>query len=504
MAYCKYHPTTASSFYCSHCDSHFCTNCVDHSVGGEARCFCSGQHVNYQVTEDSVEPFWRRLEKAFRYPLYKDAMMMIVGLSVLSAIVTAMPLPGLVILVLWLIIAGASVNYSFMCLTATSEGTMTPPNLADAFAGSLGILLKLFLLFVLAAAAIWAIGARVSPGLAIVAMMIFFVGIPAILMCFAHTDSVLASLNPMNFVGVMTKIGMPYLVLVMFLFIMVSSIGIVNSIIGQELPALSAILQSSVANYYAVVSFHLMGYLLYQYQDKLGFSTADDDEVMQKAEEEDVLFAHINIHLKEGEYGDAIELLLGALKTNQPKPVVWQRGFEMLYRLEAKQPLASIADGYFSFLVRGARTEQMLSDYKKVKQLLPKFLPKDPTVRLYIAHAAHAQGDSKTTVQLINGMHKQFPEFEKLVAAYTLMVSALHDIPNMESQAVKCQAMVSQLKQKYPDQSDDVSVNKPVTSEAKEPPAQKPVAPIEPASQPVGQMPAEPEVKEHAPIEFKL
>ena len=57
MAFCKFHPTAAANFSCGHCEIELCGSCVDHSVGGEARCFVCGNHVSYQVSADSVEPF---------------------------------------------------------------------------------------------------------------------------------------------------------------------------------------------------------------------------------------------------------------------------------------------------------------------------------------------------------------------------------------------------------------------------------------------------------------
>lgn len=495
MHACKYHPTTPSIFHCGHCEDVFCHSCVDHSVGGEARCFNCGNFVEYQVTADNVEPFWRRIEKAFRYPLNQNAMMIIVGLSVAATVITQLPLPGLVILILSAIVAGATVNYSFMCLTETSEGNMTAPAIGDAFAGTIGVLWKLFLLVLLAGGGVYAISAYINPMLGIVATLVLFIGIPAVLMGFAHTGSVLQSLNPVNFVGVMTAIGMPYFVLLMFLFIMMTSVGIVSSFISDDLAALSTILQSSVSNYYAVVAFHLMGYMLYQYQDKLGFQTADDEAALTIESNVDVTLAHVNVRLKEGDYERAVELLLEGTRTNPNDRTLWLRAFDVLYRLEKKKALNQFAQPYLTYLASKALQDRLLPDYKKILQLIPGFKLTDPYLRYHIAKEAQSSGDSKLAVQLLNGMHKQHADFEKLVAAIYVMKCALDDIPNMEAHAVKCQVLLKQLQQKFPEQSLDGSH---VASEAvyavKEPEALK---------QPVEAPAAEAETDKSAPIEFR-
>jgi hypothetical protein len=457
MHACKYHPTTPSIFHCGHCEEVFCHACVDHSVGGEARCFHCGNFVEYQVTADSVEPFWRRIEKAFRYPLNQNAMMIIVGLSVAATVVSQLPLPGLVLLILSAIIAGATVNYSFMCLTQTSEGNLTAPAIGDAFSGTIGVLWKLFLLVLLAGGGVYAISVYINPILGIIATLVLFVGIPAVLMGFAHTGSVLQSLNPVNFIGVMTSIGMPYFVLLMFLFIMMSSVGIVSSFISDDMAALSTILQSSVSNYYSVVAFHLMGYMLYQYQDKLGFQSGDDEEALKIESNVDVTLAHVNVRLKEGDYDRAVTLLLEGTKTNPNDRTLWLRAFDVLYRLEDKQSLNRFAQPYLTFLASKAILEHLLPDYKKVLQLIPGFKLTDPYLRYHIAKEAHSSGDSRLAVQLLNGIHKQHPQFEKLVASVYVMKCALDDMPNMEAHAVKCQVLLKQLQQKFPDQSLDGS-----------------------------------------------
>ena len=145
---------------------------------------------------------------------------------------------------------------------------MTAPNFRDAFADSLVILWKLFLMIICLLALLYAAALKVSPAFAMALGVVFFVGMPAILMVFSHTSSVL-SLNPASFVPVMTRVGILSIVLVIFLFIMFTSIQVVNAFIGDDFAALSTIMQSSVGNHYAIVAFHLMGYMLYQYQDRL-------------------------------------------------------------------------------------------------------------------------------------------------------------------------------------------------------------------------------------------
>ena len=54
----------------------------------------------------------------------------------------------------------------------------------------------------------------------------------------------------------------------------------------------------------------------------------------------------------------------------------------------------------------------------------------------------------KSTLRLLNGIHKHFPTYPKLTAAYEVMERALGDLPNMEKQRAQCKAFIENLKQK--------------------------------------------------------
>ncbi|MEJ2044698.1 MAG: hypothetical protein P8X74_06390 [Reinekea sp.] len=465
MESCKYHPDTPSNFFCDHCNESFCKDCVDHSVGGEARCFKCASLLNVRVTADNVEPFSRRLEKAFRYPLVSSAMAFVVGLSVATTIIAAMPLGRFTQLIILGLLTGLAINYSFLCLKATAEGELTPPDLSDAISGSISIIPRLLVMYFLLGWGVFTLG-KVSPILAMLAMMILFIGMPAIMMAFALSNSVFAAINPITFIGIMISIGVPYLVLVMFLFIMVSSVSLLHSIIGDNLLVLSAILQSSVSYYYAMVAFHLMGYLLFQYQEKLGVASGNTDErLLEMASPAAVAMAHANIKLKEGDYKRTVELLQNAVTTEPQNAQLWQRYFEVLFRLGDKSALQKMADRYLNHLYELAQNDRLLSDFKRLRTLLPAYLPGYPHLRYQLATEYHVAGDPKTTVQLINGLHKQFPAFEQLVSAYSLMSQALAEMPGMAAQTAKCRQLIATLKKIHPNQ-ESVAAQPPATTKA--------------------------------------
>ncbi|TCS43931.1 hypothetical protein [Reinekea marinisedimentorum] len=507
MESCKFHPVTASNFNCPSCHINFCNSCVDQSLPVEPKCFLCGGDVVHHVTADNIEPFWRRLERAFRYPLNSNALGIIVGLSVASTVLSSLPFAGLIILILNLIVAGATVNYAFMCLKSTAEGNMEAPPIAEAFSGTLQILFRLLGMILLIGLGIYAIGSTLGPGLAMVASVVVMIGLPAILMCFGYTDSILESLNPFTFVRLITTVGLPYAVLVIFLMIMITSMGVLQQLIGTNLAALSTLIQIGIGNYYSVVMFHLMGYMLYQYQDKLGVaSSADELFEDEAAEPADVALQHANVRLKLGEYDRVDDILKNALDVTPGNKRLWQRYFDFLVRTGRRASLKPFADKYLRHLIETAQNPLLSADYKRIIKLLPTYQPSDPHVRYFVASAVRSAGDSMAAVRLLNGMHKSYPEYENLVTAYYLMKEALNDLPDMEAQVGKCEKLIALLKQNRPgsdepapEQQTKAVFNLPdeaVKTEAEKANAAKQEAPAAPKQE-------EPE-EVRSPIDFKL
>jgi len=445
MESCKFHPDTPPNFRCDDCRDDFCTQCVDHSVAGEARCFNCGALLRVRVTADSIEPLSKRLKKAFAYPLNRNAMGFIIGLSLVTTLLSLMS-GGILQFVAMLFCSGLAVNYSFLCLKATSVGEMEPPGLGEAVEGSFSILFRLFAMFFLIGLALMFMAKFVGPVGMILLVITLIVVLPAIMMCFAMSDRILEAINPANVFGLIRDTGLPYWVLIVFLFIMVSSVSLLSTLIGSEQQGLAAILQSSISSYYSMVEFHLMGYLLYQHQEKLGIAALDtEDKLLRAATPANVALAHANFCLKQGDYPRVLSILQQAITDDPKNTRLWQRYFELLCKLENRPALAKMADRYFRHLLENAQTFRMLKDAKRLQTLLPDYLPEHADLRHHLATEYYGSGDARTTVKLLSGLHKQFPDYRQLVEAYKLMKQALEALPGMEEQVRKCQTLLAQL-----------------------------------------------------------
>jgi hypothetical protein len=379
-----------------------------------------------------------------------EALMMIVGVSIGMAVVSSLPFGGLTIVLIIMALYGAMLNYSFMAMTTTADGDFDPPSALDALSGGLGLSFKMILMIILMAVILFFTAIQLGQLAANLLGILFIVGLPAILISFAHSGSILQALNPLMFVSLMFRIGFPYLVLLGFLLVMSSSVGVISSIIGDDLAAVSAVFQSIVSNYYTVVMFHLMGYMLFQYQDRLGFSSDHDITGFDRDRSEvDSQLARVGVLLKEGEYVRSLDLLQKSSEKFPEDKRFSEKYFDLLILLKQTKRLQAFAERYFMTMVNANRLDQLCVHYRKVAAILPKYKPQSSELRYQLALSCDQQANYKAVVWMINGLHVDDLKYRNIVPAYQLLVNALTEL-NQTAAAQKCALLVEKLKAMAP------------------------------------------------------
>ncbi len=445
MHYCKYHPLDGATYHCANCQLHQCDHCVD-DAQPQPRCFVCGGVLESLGSGNLVEPFWRRLPQAFKYPLNASSMSLIVITSIASVVAVLMPFLWLLSILLYLFAAGALLKYSLTCLEHTALGEMKAPDVMDAYQGGVGLLFKLIVMTVLLTLLVGGAAYYLGPAVGGVLGFLVVVCFPAMLIRFAQSESLLEAINPIAALALIGAIGLPYGLLMAFILIMMTSVGLLQEWIGQLVPAVSYLLQSMVSSYYTLVTFHLMGYMLFQYQDQLGYSARiEDDEIAPAREEADRVAAQIQVLLKEGDYERVVTLYYQAFKQFPNDARFFEQFFELLYVCKKAALMADFGSLYLNFLNRKKRIDKLTPVFKQIRLIAPDFLPDAPALRLQLAGLLKQQGDIALVIKLLNGMHKQFPDYPELPQAYFLLADTLAQQPNMQPQADKCRHMAQQL-----------------------------------------------------------
>jgi len=439
MEFCKYHPLQAAVYTCDHCHVFQCGDCVNSTHINHCSCFICQKEVNHLDNSDNITPFWRRLQESFHYPLHFDALLLIIGISVLTAIASFLPFA----LVFNLLLTSALFKYSFSCLERTSKGYLQPPDMTDAYGGGFGLIFQLIFMVIVVVAVIGVTYTYVGPMIGSLMGVLLVISIPAIIINFAITENMMHALNPSSMIKLMTSIGLPYGLILAFIMIMVASVSIISEFIGHDFSLLSLTLQSIVSNYYMIVIFHIMGYMIYQFHSELDFDTSDNQQELKDNKSVlDITLSNIDVALKEGQYETVIQLFNEAIDSYPQEANLKPQFFELLIATRNAEELNDFASQYYSFLMQSNRNDQVSLAYKKTLKVHPKYNPNDPEMRLKIAQICAHSGDAKYVIRLLNGIQKTHPDFKGLTQAFELMAEAFDALPNMQKQAETCRRYI--------------------------------------------------------------
>lgn len=447
MDYCNYHPAEPATYHCPQCQIDCCDQCVDDSdIEHGIRCLkCHGE-MALLAAEHRVTPFWRRLQESFRYPLNAQSLVLIAAVSVVTTLTSMAASAQLVAFIINLAATGVMVKYSFLCLQETSAGHLEAPDLTEAYQGGIALVFRLMVMLFLMGAAVFGVAVFVHPSLAGLLGFYFIIAFPASLIQFAISEDMIAALNPLNSFRLITAIGLPYGLLIALILVMVGSVGVIHQLIGYEFSVVALSLQAMASNYYIVVMFHIMGYMLFQYQGRLGYSAREHGDVAGRSEEA-VTLAHLDMLLKEGRYDALREGYNKAFERFPSSKALYARYFDFL--VQAKNPtwLSEFAERYLRFLLQQGHSELLGQTYRTTRTVLPKFLPSNPDLRLALARDCHRRDDARGVIGLINGMQREYPDFPQLPTALELLADALQLLPNMADKAEACRALAERVRQ---------------------------------------------------------
>lgn len=477
MEYCKYHPEVSAQHFCPNCQSNCCDTCVDEGQHGEsAFCFVCDQATVKADGPVDVTPFWRRIDQSFRYPLKKTLMAFLTVVSFLSAASSLLPFPLMV--GLNLLTTGVIIKYCFNCLSETAAGNLSAPDIGGAYEGGIVLIFRLFLMMVVSVFAVVLIYAKVSPILGSLLGFFLLVASPAAIITYAMTEDMIAALNPLKLASLIATIGLPYGLILAMLMIMIGSIDILSGLIGfeQSIPVLT--LQAVISNFYFIVMFHLMGYMIYQYQYELGVDTSSMHNPLEIRPEQQRLLARARVLLKEGYWGSAEKTINDAMKRFQSDEELNEMNFRFKLatfslsqqafeqqQLEEKaassspaasrksapkmtpsQDLSAMADQYLLHLEQHQKRHNATTAFQLVTQQLPNYKPRAAKLRHQLAEDFRDNGNPKRAAQLLNGLHRDNPKYNQLVAAYELLQRCLADMPGMEKQVQACGKLIVKLR----------------------------------------------------------
>ncbi len=433
--FCKYHPLEPALWYNPRTHVPYCERCVDSSESaagfGTAVCFLTGEELQYLGGANTAQPFWDRLGLFFRFPLHRNSLLMLVFFVLLTwGVLASLELSLLpVLLVGGLFLLACVTRYGFLIIEHSASGRFEPPSLTEALSGSgLDVLFQQVIMQVVFVGFVFLVGKLNSAFLDVVAQATVLFVWPASMMLLATEKSVTLAVSPSAIWHFIRSIGWAYLLLYGFLFLLIGAQTAFYGIFAHEVAPLAFIpVFVAITLYFMMVSYHLMGYVVFQYQAEIGFVAEDQLARQKRRITADPVHKKVDLLVKEGQYEKAVSTLNHAIN-QQKRNLNYHEKLSRLLRATQDREQALAHGQHFLTLLNEigdiSRIYFLYSDLQKIDQ---HFLPDDPDVCLCLAHQMYQRGKYKQTCQLMLNMHKRAPRYQRIPEAYLLMARALMD-----------------------------------------------------------------------------
>ncbi len=392
-------------------------------------------------------PFWQQLPKVFKYPAHGDALVKIFAYAI-AAYVAQRFLPFGFILgtLVWL----AFLAYCFGILERTARGHLVA---AEVFINErtdkdrrpiLQVVIFIFfiMLVVLAAAFLGKVAGQVT-------LFLVSLVIPASIMVLALEERLGTALNPVRLLSTISAIGLPYLALCAFLFLLLESSAYLALGLGKFLPGwVSGILAGVVSMYFMVSMYYLMGYVLYQHHEALGVDVQVDTAMaqhnLQKAGggaggkvEPDVLGPETRELVAEGKLDEAAARIEDRMRREWDNNKLHDQYQKLLLLQGSPKAITRHVNEYVPKLMREKKAARAVEVYEAARKAMPDLPMADSTILLPLATQACELHRDATAFDLLKGFDKRFPESADIPGVYMLAAKILLEKRNDYAMAQK-------------------------------------------------------------------
>ncbi len=459
--HCDFHATRTAHWSCSKCGALLCSDCVSkREQGGIASkaplhfCPRCNLPMDWVGVANVIDPFWNRMPRIFSYPF---AVQPLVFMAVVSGLTLFFSGAGIFSMlmraIIWLIV----LKYSFESLKATARGDLNPPpisleTISDDFQQvfkQFGIYLLIFLASGWVAATL-----GVFPGYVAMVLLLFLV--PAMVILLVTTGSFLHAINPLLFVRLAVRIGWGYLVMFIFLMLLGSAPAFLAHYIIRFFPdGLNAAIFGFAKSFYTIVSYHMMGYVILQYHDRIGYHVdyedfkdpSADGARAQPADPDAAVLTQITPLIQDGRLEEAIGVIKQMTGSEGIKGLnLSERYYTLLKMKKRTAQLLEHGVRHLELLAAQNERKKALAVYGECLKLDGKFLPKADTL-FKIGGWLNESGKIKAAVGVYNRLVKAYSENPLSARAYFRAAQIFHDrLMSTE----KARAILKGVMRKYP------------------------------------------------------
>jgi hypothetical protein len=370
-----------------------------------------------------VQPFWHRLPNFFLYPFQPRVLLVFAGLVAATAVTGTLPLIGAI--VVSIVLSLFLTKYGLNILARTAEGRLDAPPLdGETLLQGYELPFKLMAIFIVMGVA----AAFVATTFGWVVLIFVFLALfllPASIMTLAFTGSLGQAIHPGELFRMVRATGWGYVALLGCLFLLNGGSSTALHWLGAELPPDQLVLLSSLLQYYFMfVMFHLMGYLLYQYHDRLGYQP---DAIAEVADETDPERQVIQDFIDADNHSAAITELKRLVRRN-PNDLELRMWLHRLARTAADdQTLLTHAGGLIEDLIDTGRVRDATEVYRACQDIDAEARPARAADYLPLARMMVDANEPDRALKLANGFHRNFPDSDETPRLYFLVAQIMAD-----------------------------------------------------------------------------
>lgn len=347
------------------------------------------------------------------------------------------------------------IKYAFIILRTTAQGRFSAPKISsDLILGDLSSVFKqLILFFIIGYAFIWITG---NLGIALGMLFIAFaiLALPAMIIMLVATEKLVAALNPVLFVSLALRIGWGYLLMYLFLIMLMGAPKYLGQFLFESLPnGLQLFLFAFVECYYTFIAYHLMGYVLLQYNEEIGYEVDVEEEeliedgTIEKRSNKSDLLTRVDMLIQDGKIDDAITMIKKETGDNQITDINLAERYHKLLNIKQLAPeMLEHAKLYIDMLIKQKAGLQLCAVYQDCISKDPEFMAYSPA-SLKIAGFLNGFGKPQEAVQVYNRFIKADPKNNLVPKAYFLAAGVFNEkLKNREKAAGILNAVIK----KYP------------------------------------------------------